>query len=112
MGGYTTAPPSQLADTQTQGSDYEKTVLQSREVSGLWTAGRGIAVAATEDARLLVCGMFAIFVGAAVLTARLRITGSDQREGVWVDTIVIFSGQCSDRIPLRCTNYKALKSQL
>merc|ERR1711920_113460 len=76
--GYTTAPPSQLG----AGRGREKTVLRSQDVSGLWTAGRGIAVAATEDARLLVCGMFAIFAGAAVLTARLRIAGSGRREVV------------------------------
>merc|ERR1712151_927099 len=72
--GYSTAPPSQLR--QTLGSGREEAVPQSQEVSGLWTAGRGIAVAAIEDTRLLVCGMFAIFAAAVVLTARLRIAGS------------------------------------
>merc|ERR1711920_1061807 len=80
--GHTTAPPSQFAARQTQGSDHEKAVPLSQEVSGLWTAGHGFVVAATEDTRLLVCGMFAIFAAATVLAARLRIAGSGRREVV------------------------------
>merc|ERR1712113_1308809 len=72
--GYTTAPPSQGSSKADQAAS-----SLSQDVSGLWTADRGMAATGSEDVRLLICSALAVLAAFAGVAVGLRITRSDRR---------------------------------